>query len=168
MRPRSPSVPLGLDKLYRSLLGERDRITNPPKRLRRLEADRLADDAGADQRAKRLVEIDEALPHIAFVLKLYQADWSEEHAKPIRPKADWSNLPPNGWTAAAVDVLRETSEPLTIADIIEVIGNRYDVDLTTVVLRQKAHATVNTALKRSFGHVLRRHGGRPERFTLEG
>lgn len=167
MRPRSPSVPLGLDKLYRSLLGERDRITNPPKRLRRLEADRLADDAGAEQRAKRLLEINEALPHIAFVLKLYQPDWSEGQAKPIRPKADWSNLPPNGWTAAAVDVLRETNDPLTIAEVIEVIGTRFDVDLSTVPLRQKAHATVNAALKRSFGHVLKSHGGRPERFTLE-
>ena len=167
MRPRSPSVPLGLEKLYRTLLGERERIVKPPKRVRRLEADRVADDAGAEQRASRLKEIDEALPHIAFVLKLYRPEWLESDVRPIRPKADWSNLPPNGWSAAAVDVLRETNEPLTIAEIVALVGDRYDVDLSTVPLRQRAHTSVNHGLKRSFGHLLRRHGGRPERFTLE-
>ena len=125
------------------------------------------DDAGAEQRANRLREIDEALPHVAFVLKLYQPDWREEEAKPIRPKADWSNRPPNGWTAAALDVLRDASAPLTIAEIVAIAGDRYDVDLSTVALRQMAHTTVNNGLKGSFGHLLRRHAGRPQRFTLE-
>lgn len=166
MRPRSPSVTLGLEKLYRKLLGERDRILCPPKRARRLDADRVAYDAGAEQRVIRLTEIEEALPHVAYVIKLYQPDWRESDVKPIRPKADWSNLPPNGWTAAAVDVLREAKSPLTIAEIVVMVGDRYDLDLSTVQLRQKAHTSVNNGLKRSFGHVVTRHGGRPERFTI--
>lgn len=167
MRARTPSIPLGLEKLYRQYLGERERITNPPKRLRRLEADRVADDANAQARANRLIEIDEALPHIAYVLRIYKPDWSEADVRPIRPKAEWSALPTNGWTAAAVDVLRQADEPLSIAEIVSIVGDQNDLDLTTVAARQKAHTSVNNGIKRSFGHLLERFPGTPERFGLK-
>jgi hypothetical protein len=164
---RTPSVLLGLRKLYRELLGERLHKLYPPKRLLRLKADQAAWAAQEPERRARLEEIETLLPHLEAVLRYLDPEWSPDQEKPTRPRAENRDLPPQGWSGAAMEALRRAHEPLTIAEIVKLVSEEHGLAMDTVAQRQKAHTAVNNALKHSFSDVLIRHPGRPDRFELD-
>src|SRR5690606_33822006 len=96
-----------LTQVYAKLLGERERLLSPPKYLRRLIPDRAAFDEAAPERTARLAEIEEALPHLVFVVKLLDPAFDEATVKPIRPKSPNRAPMENGISGTAMDIVRD-------------------------------------------------------------
>lgn len=147
-------VPRTLIKLYRRLLGELNWIEAPPKTMERAWRGGRAFKEGALERAERAIEIREHLVHIAYVIRLYIPDWDSATAEPIRPHSKQSVAPPGGWGEATLDVLRETEEPLAISEIIAAICERYEIDYSSVKLREQYRPVINGVLKRLSGVVV--------------
>ena len=149
---------------YAKLLGEIRRIEKPPKYETRLKADRERFLAEAPEREARRKQIHEGLPHLAYVIRMFEPEWDEAAVKPIRPRAANSGLPPEGIGGAAMDILREATEPLTIAEVVDIIAERNGFVLDTVDLRQKYHTAVNHQIKSTYEPFVRRIPGKPDRF----
>lgn len=149
---------------YAKLLGELKRIQAPPKYETRLKPDRDRFLAEAPQREARQRQIREGLPHLAYVIRMFEPEWDEADVKPVRPRAANSGLPPQGIGGAAMDILREASEPLTIAEIVDLIANKNGFVLDTVELRQKYHTAVNNQIKKTYKSFIRRISGNPDQF----
>jgi hypothetical protein len=152
--------------IYAKLLGELEWLRKPPKRLTRLAPDREAYRAGVPDRERRRAEIEEALPHVAFVIVMLDPTREVTTIKPIRPRQPNSGLPPGGVAGAAMRVLRDATVPMSIAKIVTVIGKRYDLDLSNVPQRQKYHTAVNNALFPRFKDDLIEYPGYPKRWML--
>lgn len=151
---------------YRELLGELAWIENPPKRMQRA-AERERHEAGAAMRAARADQIKEALPHLAHVIRMYDPEWDAAAVLPIRPKAKKAGLPPQGIPAAVFDVLRDNlGRRLTVAEIVDAIADKHDLDVSTVSARQKLHTAVNHRLVYDVTGQVLRDGGRPRRWWL--
>lgn len=165
-----PRVTYSLKRLYGRWLGELEWIEAPPKTMRRpsRRRDKFLDEAPL--RAARADEIRRGLPCIAYVIAIYDPDWRPEMAKAIRPSAkraaNQAPGPPQGWTAAALDVLREADTPLSMAEIVEEIGERYDLDLGDVAERQRRHTAVNNGLRRAHSARLVAAFGVKERWQM--
>ena len=150
---------LRLTKIYAKLLGERDRIENPPKYITRLVPDRLAYEAATPERQERLRFIAESLPHLSYVIKMLDPDFDEASIDMIHPMRP-NNLPlPNGISGTAMDIVREAGEPLAPADIVRIMGEHFDLDLSTVGERQRYYDAINHAFAGSFADDLIEHPG---------
>lgn len=149
---------------YAKLRGELLRIEKPPKYETRLKLDRDRFLAEAPQREARRQQIHEGLPHLAYVIRMFEPGWDDTTVKPIRPRAANTGLPPEGIGGAAMDILREASEPLTIAEIVDLIADKNGFVLDTVDLRQKYHTAVNNQIKKTYQPFVRRIPGKPDQF----
>ena len=159
-----------LKKLYRRHLGELAWIEAPPKTMARKSRDRDSFEAATPDRARRAVEIRGDLPHLAHVIRIYDPEWDEAAARPIRPKAKnkATPKPQQGWALAALTVLRDAAEPLTMADVVSIICDKYDIAADTVFERQRFHTAVNNALRRNrHNRLLIKHEGQPTRWSLQ-
>ncbi len=164
---REPSVPRGLKTLYSKLLGERDRIKSPPKRLLRLKSDREAYAAAALDRALRMSQIEEALPHFAYVIQWIDPSWDPAAAEPIRPREVQEGAPPVGFVTAAFAVLWKASCPMTIAEVAGAVSDRYGVPLSDVPKRQRYHTAVNNALMHYRDQLVCDDDGYPLKWALK-
>lgn len=152
--------------IYAKLLGELEWLRKPPKSLTRLTSDKEAYRADTPERKRRRAEIEEALPHVAFVIGMLDPSREVTSIKPIRPRRPNSGLPPGGIAGAAMRVLQDAAAPLSIARIVTIIGKRYDLDLSDVPQRQKYHTAVNNALIPRFKDDLVEYPGYPTRWML--
>lgn len=166
--PRFPQLVAALTKLYRRYLGELLWLEAPPKSMNRKWRGGREFLEDAPTRAARADHIREALPHIAFVIGIYEPTWHAASAEPIQPSVSHSARPrpPTGWTGAALAVLKDSDEALTIAEIVAVICERYDIDISTVAERQRCHTAVNNPLMRRHRHLLVCHDTTPARWSL--
>ncbi len=145
----------GLKVLYGRWVGELDWIENPPKSMRRKWRGRDAFLEGADDRARRAEQIKDALPHILYVIRLLDPDWGPEMAKPVRPRKAPMPAPPLGWAEAALNVLRDAADYLSVSEIVDEIAERHDeVDLSVVGARQNAQIAVSATLLKSYRRLL--------------
>lgn len=156
MREKSDHTLRNLKRFYGHLLGELARIHAPPKRVRRLDRDRQLFDSEAEARKERRQYIEESLPHLAYVITMYDPSCDPTLTRPIRPRGQRSLLPHGAIAEAAMDILREEAGKafLTIADIVEEIGLRYSLDLSTSEAYQKLHTAVNNALMKTYRKFL--------------
>lgn len=154
-----------LAKIYGQMLGELERLKSPPKRLLRLIPHREAYEAAAPARDERCAAITEALPHLAYVVKMLSPDWDQAAAKPIRPRQPNRGIPPQGVAGAAMDIVKDFGRPLTIAEIVDLVGERFGYDLSTVAERQRYHTAVNNGLMSTFRQDLIEHPGYPTRWS---
>lgn len=154
-----------LGKIHGQMLGELERLDNPPKRLLRLIPDRQAYEAAAPAREERRSAIVEALPHLAYVVKMLNPDWDDTAAKPIRPREANRGIPPQGVAGTAMDIIKETTWPLTIAEIVDLLGERFGYDLSTVAERQRYHTAVSNGLMHTYREDLVEHPGSPTRWS---
>jgi len=161
-----PDIEVAMKRLYGRLAGELAWIENPPKTMARKSRDRETFLAEAPIRAARAEEITAALPHVAYVIGLYDPAWSPEETKPIRPKADWNRPAGQNITASAMDVLREAERPLEISEIVARIAMRGDFELTDLHVRQRLHTGVYHGLNRTYRRALVHDGGSPQRWAL--
>lgn len=148
-----------LTKIYAKLLGERDHLIAPATYLTRLIPERAAHDAEAPIRAQRLAEIDEALPHVAYVIGMLDASFDEKQVKPLRPRRPNRVPMPNGIAGTALDIVRECTEPLATAEIVQIMGERYGLDLSTVRERQRYYNSINAAFVGTYRDDLVEHPG---------
>ncbi|WP_312686541.1 hypothetical protein, partial [Brevundimonas nasdae] len=78
---------LRLTRIFAKLLGERERLLKPPKYVTRLIPERQAYEATQADRDQRVVEIEAALPHLAYVIQMLDPLVDLNKVKPVRPKA---------------------------------------------------------------------------------
>jgi len=156
----------GLQKIYGRLLGELQWIEAPPRTMNRPSRSRDAFNAEKPIRLARATEIKEQLPHLVYVIHMLAPDWRPEDAKIVRPSKGWSNAPPGGWIGAAMAVLNAATHYITIADIVEEVTRRYDIDTSYVAVRQRLHTAINNSLKRR-RDILESDGGKPEAWALK-
>lgn len=155
-----------LKRLYARLGGELRWIENPPK-LRQKKW-RGGDDfaAGADERQIRAREIRDALPHVIYVIQMFEPDWRPEHEKLIRPLRRGPNRPPHGWADSAFDVLREADEWMTVREILDVVVDRHDLSIQDGPAHIQAYGAINAALQRAADRLVN-DGGQPPRWALK-
>ena len=169
LRTGFPQLQKQLKGVYGRWAGELHVIENPPKSLKRAWRGRDAYEARAPERARRADEIREALPHLAYVIKMFDPDWRTEDAELVRPKAevDPGPGPSVGWVSAAISVLREADRYLSIAEIVEEIADRWDYDDSSVTARQRGHTAVTKGLQsRVREGIVVRDDGEPARYAL--
>jgi len=163
----SPRVEFALKKLYGRLAGELAWIEKPPKTMARKSRGREKFLAEASLRAARAEEIREALPHVHYVIGLYDPEWSPGEFEPIRPKAEWGRPVGPSFTGTALDVLREAERPLEISEIAARVAERLGIDLPDSNARQMRHTSVFQGLKRTYSDLLVHDGGSPQRWALK-
>lgn len=151
---------------YAKLVGELGWLDNPPKRLTRLLPDQERFEAEQPARQARREAVLEALPHLEYVIRMFEPEWDRAAVKPIRPRAPKSGLPPQGISGAAIDILREADQPLSIAEIVSRMADRHDLEIDTVAQRQKYHTAVNNTLKSTFRDAIAKVEGYPERWFV--
>lgn len=134
-----------LTQIYAKLLGERERLLSPPKYLRRLIPERAAFDEAAPEREKRIAEIGETLVHLAHVVRMLDPTFDEAAVKPVRPKVQRDVPMPNGISGSALDIIRDADEPLAPSEIVEIMGERFGLDLSTPAKRQRYYDAINQA-----------------------
>ncbi len=161
--PRQFSL-IALKSLYGRWLGELAWIESPPKTMGRTSRNRDKFTEEAALRAERAEEIKRGLPQIAYVIQLFDPDWRPEMEKVVRPSAKNEKGPPQGWTAAALDVLRDANQAFTIAEIVEQICEKYELELSTVAVRQKRHTAINNSLRRTYDSLIESDAGEPARW----
>jgi hypothetical protein len=159
------ALAIRLTRVYAKLLGERDRIDNPPKRLTRLIPDREAYSGEAAARSMRRDEIEVSLVHLGYVIKMLDPQWFPSDVVAIKPNSGRGRRPPGGWIGAALDCLRDSGEAMTVAEIVSWIAHKHDYDVSTVALRQKYHTAVNNSLVRFRGSLIKTEGY-PTRWSL--
>ncbi|MFN3574586.1 MAG: hypothetical protein ACK4TR_13755 [Phenylobacterium sp.] len=156
-----------LETEYAKMLGELEWIENPPKRMMRA-AEREAFQAGQDDRRRRAEQLREALPHFEYVIRMYEPNWEASAVGPIRPKQKRTGLLPQGSRAAVMDALHQKpGERQTVAEIVDVIAERYDLDVSTVSARQKLHTLVHKCLAYDTSGEILRDAARPQRWWLK-
>ena len=144
-----------LQVLYGQHLGELDRIENPPKSMQRKWRGRDAYNEGAATREARAQQIREALPHMAYVIKMLDPEWVEEAATVIRPKRAARPAPSIGWPEAVLRVLRDADDYLSVSNILdEIVAPHDDLDLSPVGARQDASIAVSGVLTKTYRHLL--------------
>lgn len=128
----------GLQSLYGHLAGELHWIENPPKSMMLKWRGRDGFLAGTEEREARAQQIREVLPHLVCVIKLLDDQWAPEMAKLVRPKKAWGIVPAIGWAEAALRVLREAEDYLSVSEMLDAIVEEHDeVDLAEVGARRR-------------------------------
>lgn len=148
---------LRLTQVYARLLGERQRLETPPKYVTRLIPDRLAYEAAAPERKRRFQQIEEALPHLEYVIGMLDPAFSASNVISVRPKKAHDTSLPNGISGTALDILRELKGPLAPAEIVQIMGARYGLDLSTVPERQRYYDAINGAFSGTYREYLVEH-----------
>lgn len=148
-----------LSRVYARLLGERERLMTPPKYLTRLIPEREAYEAAQPERQARLVEIEDALPHVAYVVRLLDPAHDVAGMKPVRPKVPNRVDVPNGISGTAMDIVREIDAPLAVSEIVDIMGERFGLDLSSVRERQRYYDAINQAFAGTFREDLIEHPG---------
>lgn len=148
---------LRLTKIYAKLLGEQERLASPPKYLRRLIPERAAYDAAEPERAKRLAQIEDAVPHLVQVISFLDPAFDKADVTPIRPKTPQRVPMPNGISGTAMDIVRESGRILAPAEIVQIMGERFGLDLSTVGERQRYYDAINQAFVGTFRDDLIEH-----------
>ena len=148
-----------LSRIYARLVGERERLTAPPKYVTRLIPEREAYEAAQPERQARLAEIDEALPHLAYVIQLLDPTHDISGVKPVRPKSPNRVDMSNGISGTAMDIVREIDEPLAVSEIVDIMGERFGLDLSSVRERQRYYDAINQAFAGTFRDDLIEHPG---------
>ena len=64
---------------------------------------------------------------------------------------------PNGISGTAMDIVRETDRPLAPAEIVQIMGERFGLDLSTVGERQRHYDAINQAFAGTFRDDLIEH-----------
>lgn len=154
-----------LRQLYARLGGELRWIENPPQlRLKKWRGGE-AFAAEAEEREARAKEIREALPHIVYVIQMFDPGWRPEQEKLIRPLRRGPNRPPPGWADAAFEILREADDWLTVRDMLDRIVERYDLSVDDGPAHVQAYGAINAALQRATRGLVN-DGGQPPRWAL--
>lgn len=65
----------------------------------------------------------------------------------------------NGIAGTAMDIVREADEPLAPAEIVQIMGERFDLDLSTVQERQRYYDAINQAFAGTYRDYLIEHPG---------
>ena len=95
------------------------------------------------------------LPHLVCVIKLLDDQWAPEMAKLVRPKKAWGIVPAIGWAEAALRVLREAEDYLSVSEMLDAIVEEHDeVDLAEVGARQGACLAISRTLLQQYRHLL--------------
>lgn len=155
-----------LKRLYGRLGGELHWIENPPKLRQKKWRGGEAFAAEAGERETRAKEIREALPHIVYVIQMFDPEWDPDQEKLIRPLRRGPNRPPQGWADAAYDVLRETGEWLTVREILDHVAERHDLSIDDGPAHVQAYGAINAALQRAQQGLVN-DGGLPPRWALK-
>ena len=148
---------LRLTKVYAKLLGERERLVKPPKYITRLIPERRAYEAAQADRDQRVVEIDNALPHLAYVIQMLDPLVDLNKVKPIRPRALNRVEMPNGISGTAMDIVREADRPLAPSEIVDIMGEQFGLDLSSVRERQRYYDAINQTFAGTFRDDLIEH-----------
>ena len=155
-----------LRQLYARLGGELRWIENPPQlRLKKWRGGE-AFAAEAEEREARANEIREALPHIVYVIQMFDPEWRPEQEKLIRPLRRGPNRPPHGWADSAFDVLRQADEWLTVREILDRIVERYELEVHDGPAHVQAYGAINAALVRATSGLVN-DGSQPPRWALK-
>jgi hypothetical protein len=107
-----------------------------------------------------------ALPHIVYVIQMFEPDWNPEQEKLIRPHRRGPNRPPHGWADAAFDVLREDGDWLTVREMLDRIVERHDLSVDDGPAHVQAYGAINAALQRAQRGLVN-DGGQPPRWALK-
>lgn len=148
-----------LSRIYARLLGERERLIAPPKYLTRLIPEMEAYEAAQPERQARIAEIEDALPHLAYVVQVLDPTCDLSGVKPVRPKMPNRVDMPNGISGTAMDIVREIDEPLAVCEIVDIMGERFGLDLSSVRERQRYYDAINQAFAGTFRDDLIEHSG---------
>ena len=155
-----------LKRLYGRLGGELRWIENPPKLRQKKWRGGEAFAAEAAERETRAEEIREALPHIVFVIQMFDPEWDPDQEKLIRPLRRGPNRPPHGWADAAYDVLRENGDWLTVREMLDRVVERHDLSVDDGPAYVQAYGAINAALQRAKRGLVN-DGGQPPRWALK-
>lgn|GEM_PF-647765 len=155
-----------LKRLYGRLGGELRWIENPPKLRQKKWRGGEAFAAEAAECETRAEEIREALPHIVYVIQMFDPEWAPEQEKLIRPLRRGPNRPPHGWADAAFDVLREDGDWLTVREMLDRVVERHDLSVDDGPAYVQAYGAINAALKRAQRGLVK-DGGQPPRWALK-
>ena len=150
---------LRLTRIYAKLLGERERLLKPPKYVTHLKPERQAYEATQADRDQRVVEIEAALPHLAYVIQMLDPLVDLNKVKPVRPKALNRVAMPNGISGTAMDIVRSSDEPLATSEIVDIMGEQFGLDLSSVTERQRYYDAINQAFAGTFRDDLIEHPG---------
>lgn len=147
----SASLASQLITLYRRQLGLKQGFLLRHRYRSRSEEDRLAWAAEYVEGEKKAAQIDEALPHLEYVIKMLLPDWDATGIKPMRPRrAPLAGRPAAGWTAAVLDEIREAEHPLSAADLRAILAERHGLDISTSGRRH----IVNRAISGAIANIL--------------
>ena len=97
---------------------------------------------------------------------MFEPDWNPEQEKLIRPLRRGPNRPPQGWADAAVDVLREYGDWLTVREILDCVVERHDLSVDDGPAYVQAYGAINAALQRAKRGLVN-DGGQPPRWALK-
>lgn len=105
------------------------------------------------------------LVHLEAVIRMFDPAWDGK-VKPIRPKAAirWGKR--GLATRTAMDVLRQSAEPLTVREITERVLERLGMPNAGMAVYHSASCTVRDTLKRRSAFVRCLGGQRPRRWEL--
>ena len=156
-----------LKLLYGRWAGELRWIENPPKLRQRAWRGGETFAAEAVERDARAERIREALPHITYVIQLVEPDWNPETAKLVRPSRGWAKGPPQGWVEAGYEVLRSADCFVTMAEIVEEVAERYDLDLSEGPAYAQAYTAVSNSLLQNYRENLVSDGAQPPGWALK-
>lgn len=154
-----------LKTLYARLGGELRWIENPPKLRQRKWRGGDAFVAQAGEREARAEDIRQALPHVIYVIQMFEPDWDPEQEELIRPLRRGPNRPPQGWADAAFDVLRGADDWLTVREMLDRIVERHDLSIDDGPAHVQAYGAINAALQRATRGLVN-DGGQPPRWAL--
>lgn len=154
-----------LKTVYARLGGELRWIENPPKLRTKKWRGGEAFAAEAGDREARAEQLREAIPHIVYVIRMFEPEWNPEQQKLIRPLRRGPNRPPHGWADAAFDVLREADDWLTVRDMLDQIVERHDLKVDDGPAHVQAYGAINAALQRATRGLVN-DGGQPPRWAL--
>lgn len=137
--------------LYRRQLGLKEGFLHRHRYRSRSEEDRLTWAAEYAEGEKKAAQIDEALPHVEYVIKMLLPEWDATSIKAMRPRrAPPENRPAAGWTAAVLDAIREAEYPLCAADLRVQLAEQHGLDISTSGRRQ----IVNRAIFGAIANIL--------------
>lgn len=154
-----------LKSLYARLGGELRWIENPPKLRQKNWRGGQAFAAEAAEREARAEEIRTALPHVVYVIQMFEPEWDPGQEKLIRPLRRGPNRPPPGWADAAYEVLREADDWLTVREMLDLVVERYDLKVDDGPAYVQAYGAINAALQRAKQGLVN-DGGEPPRWSL--
>ena len=157
-------IEAGLKRRYAKLLGELERLEKPPKYETRLSYDRMRYAAEENERCGRIRRIREELPHLEYMVRVFDDGWDIDSVKPIRPKEPKAyDLTHTARWGVALDLLRESRQDYSIGEMTREVAARHGIDVSTSDLYEKLRTAINNGLKDSL--YVKQVGGRPKRFV---